>query len=152
MTNEELSNYIKELNPNLEFEEEGNIPRLIVEAADFRQLMETLRSDEKTLLDYMYCLSGVDQPEHLEVHYHMRSTSLGHEIVIKAKTVDRENPEIPTISDIWRTAEFHEREAYDLYGIVFTNHPDLRRILLEDDREGWPLRKDFEDPINMIAY
>ena len=69
--------------------------------------------------------------------------------MVKAK-LDRVNPEIETVCDIWRTAEFHEREAYDLLGIKFLNHPDLRRLFMTDDWNGWPLRKDYEDPVNMI--
>ena len=69
--------------------------------------------------------------------------------MIKAKT-DRTNPVIETVSDIWETANFHEREVFELFGVHFTNHPDLRKLILTDDFEGYPLRKDFEDPINMI--
>ena len=82
--------------------------------------------------------------------YHLRSNDLNHEMVMRVKTDGREKPEVDTVCDIWRTAEFHEREIYDLFGVVFKNHPDLRRILLEDDREGHPLRKDFVDEVNMI--
>jgi NADH:ubiquinone oxidoreductase subunit C len=81
--------------------------------------------------------------------YHLSSTVHRHTLVVKIK-LPRENPVIPTVSDIWRTAEFHEREAYDLMGVVFTNHPDLRRLFMTDDWQGWPLRKDYEDPVNMI--
>ena len=70
-------------------------------------------------------------------------------VVVKSK-VNRDDPQISTVSDIWRTAEFHEREAYDLFGVQFIDHPDLRRLFLTDDYEGFPLRKDFEDPVNMI--
>jgi NADH:ubiquinone oxidoreductase subunit C len=73
-------------------------------------------------------------------------------VVIKAKINSRENPEIDTVCDLYRTAEFHEREIFDLYGIVFKNHPDLRRLLLTDDWVGYPMRKDYVDPVNMIAY
>jgi NADH:ubiquinone oxidoreductase subunit C len=68
---------------------------------------------------------------------------------VKVK-LDRNNAEIETVSDSWRTADFHEREVYDLFGVRFLNHPDLRRLILTDDFEGYPLRKDFEDPVNMI--
>jgi NADH-quinone oxidoreductase subunit C len=85
----------------------------------------------------------------LTMVYHFSSTVFRHTIVVKVK-LDRNNPEIETVSDIWRTAEFHEREVYDLFGVRFLHHPDLRRLLLTDDFEGYPLRKDFEDPINMI--
>jgi NADH:ubiquinone oxidoreductase subunit C len=70
-------------------------------------------------------------------------------MVVKVK-LDSKSPEIETVSHIWRTAEFHEREVYDLFGVVFINHPDLRRLFLTDDWVGFPLRKDYEDPINMI--
>jgi NADH:ubiquinone oxidoreductase subunit C len=81
--------------------------------------------------------------------YHLRSTTTLDNIVVKVK-LDRSNPAITTVSDIWRTAEFLEREVYDLFGVQFLEHPDLRRLLLTDDWVGYPLRKDYEDPINMI--
>lgn len=88
----------------------------------------------------------------MEVVYHLKSTRHHHQIAVKAKINTRENPEIESVCHIWRTAEMHEREAYDLFGITFLNHPDLRRLLLTDDWEGWPMRKDYDDPINMIEY
>jgi NADH:ubiquinone oxidoreductase subunit C len=81
--------------------------------------------------------------------YHLTSTTHRHTVVIKAK-LDRTTPQIETVSDIWRTAEFHEREVFELFGVQFSNHPDLRKLILTDDFEGFPLRKDFEDPVNMI--
>ena len=81
--------------------------------------------------------------------YHMTSTHHRHNLVIKAN-LDRTNPVIETVADVWRTADFHEREVYEMYGVQFTNHPDLRKLILPDDWEGYPMRKDFEDPINMI--
>ena len=81
--------------------------------------------------------------------YHLRSTSTKDNMVVKVK-LNRDLPEIATVSDIWRTAEFHEREVFDLFGVVFLEHPDLRRLMLTDDWVGYPLRKDYEDPINMI--
>ena len=84
------------------------------------------------------------------VIYHLKSNQYNHSFVLKARIENREKPEIDTVCNIWRTAEFHEREVYDLFGIVFNNHPDLRRIFLEDDWEGWPLRKDYVDEINIV--
>ena len=81
--------------------------------------------------------------------YHFSSTVFRHEVVIKVK-IEKANPIVDTVCDIWRTAEFHEREAYDLLGVEFVGHPDLRRLFLTPDHEGFPLRKDYEDPINMI--
>jgi NADH:ubiquinone oxidoreductase subunit C len=81
--------------------------------------------------------------------YHLTSTRYRHNLVIKAN-LDRTIPVIETVADLWRTADFHEREVYEMYGVHFTNHPDLRKLILPDDFEGFPMRKDFEDPINMI--
>jgi NADH-quinone oxidoreductase subunit C len=82
--------------------------------------------------------------------YHLRSTKLDHYLVVKAKIADRKNPEIESVYKIWRTADFHELEAYDLIGIKFLNHPGLRRLFLQDDWVGFPLRKDYVDEVNMI--
>jgi NADH:ubiquinone oxidoreductase subunit C len=100
-------------------------------------------------MDYLFCLTCVDWKTHLTMVYHLTSTQFRHTVVIKSK-LDRSNPQIHTVSDIWRTAEFHEREVFELFGVDFINHPDLRKLILTDDFEGYPLRKDFEDPINMI--
>ena len=81
--------------------------------------------------------------------YHLSSTQSRHSIVIKAN-LDREQPAIETVCGIWRTAEFFEREVFELFGVNFLQHPDLRKLILTDDFEGYPLRKDFEDPINII--
>ena len=82
--------------------------------------------------------------------YHINSTKYRHTIVVKTRIDSRENPAVDTLSDIWKTAEFHEREVFDLFGITFRNHPDLRRLFLEDDY-GFPLRKDFIDESRMIV-
>lgn len=81
--------------------------------------------------------------------YHITSTQHRHTIVVKSK-LDHKHPEIESVAHIWRTADFHEREVFDLFGITFLNHPDLRRILLTDDWVGYPLRKDYDDPVNII--
>jgi NADH-quinone oxidoreductase subunit C len=109
-----------------------------------------LKADTDLSFDYMFCLTGVDWKTHLSVVYHFESKIHRHILVVKAKVEDRNNPFIESVASIWRTAEFHEREAYDLFGIKFMNHPDLRRLFLTDDWEGWPLRKDYEDTVNMI--
>jgi NADH/F420H2 dehydrogenase subunit C len=125
--------------------------QVAVEGAQLRELMQQLRSDSRTSFDYMFCVTGVDYPPtHMEVVYHLKSSALGHSLVVKGRITGRDNPEIDTMSDLWRTAEFHEREVYDLLGIRFRNHPDLRRIFLTDDWQGWPLRKDYADPVNIV--
>jgi NADH:ubiquinone oxidoreductase subunit C len=88
--------------------------------------------------------------KYLEVVYHLESTTLTHQLVLKVRTDDRENGSVDTVCDIWRTAELHEREAYDLLGIRFNNHPDLRRFFLEEGWIGHPLRKDYVDEVNIV--
>ncbi len=88
------------------------------------------------------CLSGVDWVNNLEVVYHIYSMTYHHKLVIKVP-LTKDDPKIESVSGIWATANWHEREAYDLFGIIFENHPDLRRILLPEDWEGHPLRKDY---------
>ena len=86
----------------------------------------------------------------MELYIILRSTIYGHTLVLKTRTSDRENPEFDTVSDIWKTADFHEREVYDLLGIKFNNHPDLRRLFL-DNSWGFPFRKDYVDDINIVT-
>lgn len=96
--------------------------------------------------DYLMCLSGMDNKDKsLGVVYHLASMKHRHKIVLKV-SCPRDNPHVATVSTIWGTANWHEREAYDLIGIIFDGHPDLRRLLLPYDWEGHPLRKDYKVP------
>ena len=152
MTNEELKNLILDKIPETEFHEGIQYLEITVPSSKLYSIASELKLNTETTFDYLFCLTGVDWTEHLMVVYHLKSTNHGHQIVLKSKLENRENPEIDSVCDLWKTAEFHEREVYDFFGIIFKNHPDLRRIFLEDDRVGWPMRKDFQDPINMIDY
>lgn len=150
MNREEQQAYLDALGANLTFEEGGEWINLFVEPAGFRGLMEKLRTDEQLKFDYMFCLTCVDWKTHLTMVYHLSSTHTRYNIVVKSK-LDRTTPEIETICDIWRTAAFHEREVYELFGVKFLNHPDLRLLILPDGWEGKnPMRKDYEDEVNMI--
>lgn len=153
MNNEELKNKISLLTENAEFTEEGSeFLNVIVPPEKFHDLAYSLRHNEDLQFDYLFCLSGVDWVTHLMVVYHLNSTVLNHSLVLKVKLNDRISPEVDTVCDIWRTAEFHEREVYDLFGIKFRNHPDLRRIFLDDDWKGYPLRKDYVDEVNIVEF
>lgn len=149
MTNEELKITIAETLPAAAFEEGTEWLTLSVEPNVFKSFVQQLRSTSSLNFDFLFCLTCVDWKTHFTMVYHLTSTTHRHTIVVKSK-LDRNIPEIETVSDIWRTAEFHEREAYDLFGVIFKNHPDLRRLFMTDDWVGWPLRKDYEDAINMI--
>ena len=150
MTNEELKIKLTELLPAATFEEGGEWITIYVEVADWLAFAGQLRQEEALFFDYLFCLTCVDWKTHLTMVYHLSSTKYRHNMVVKIK-LDRNKPEIETVSHIWRTAEFHEREVYEMFGVNFLNHPDLRLLILPDGWEGKnPLRKDYEDPVNMI--
>ncbi|MDQ6645180.1 MAG: NADH-quinone oxidoreductase subunit C [Chloroflexota bacterium] len=92
--------------------------------------------------DLLSCISGVDMLDHLETVYHIRSTTRGQLLQLKVR-LDQEKPEVDSVVSVWQTANWLERETYDLFGIKFAGHPDLRRMLLDDDFEGYPLLKSF---------
>jgi NADH-quinone oxidoreductase subunit C len=142
----------KPINPSLlEFSEEGSqFLNVIVHPEQLHALMSHLKNDEQIHFDYLFCLSGVDWVEELGVVYHLESTMHRHIVVVKVKTEDRENPTLDSVYDIWATAEFHEREVFDFFGIKFNNHPNLKRLFLTEDWDGYPLRKDYVDEINMV--
>ena len=149
MNKEELKTAMLELLPGAVIEEGGEWATVVVDPTGWKDLASSLRSAERLDFNFLFCLTAVDWRTHLTVVYHLTSTVHRHTVVVKVK-LDRGEPVVPTVSDIWRTAEFHEREAFDLFGVTFTGHPDLRRLFMTDDWKGWPLRKDYEDPVNMI--
>jgi NADH-quinone oxidoreductase subunit C len=121
------------LNPSIKL-----APEAIAEVGQF------LKDTADLQFNSLMCLSGVDYGagKSLGVVYHLQSMTLMHQIVLKVD-LPRESPAIPSVALIWRTADWHEREVYDLFGVRFEGHPDLRRIFLPDDWEGHPLRKDY---------
>ena len=129
----------------IEFMEEGTLnPTVVVDAAAIAKIVTYLKDDERFQFDSLMNLAGHDGDVEadLSVIYHLVSTELKHYITLKVFT-SRVEPKVASVAVIYRTANWHEREAFDLYGINFEGHPDLKRILLEDDWEGYPLRKDY---------
>ena len=154
MTNEELKIKLAEILPTATIEDAAEIgPGWItvnVEPIEWLAFAQQLRKEEALHFNFLFCLTCIDWKTHLTMVYHLRSTIFHHNIVVKAK-LDRDKPAIETVSHIWRTAEFHEREVYEMFGVDSLNHPDLRLLILPDGGEGKnPMRKDFEDPVNMI--
>ncbi len=150
MTIEELKIQITTLLPAASFEEGGEWLNVLVEPEDWPAFARQLKENSSLSFDYLFCLTCIDWKTHLTMVYHLNSKAFNHHLVVKCK-IDRSKPEIETVCDIWRTAEFHEREVYEMFGVNFLNHPDLRLLILPDGWEGKnPLLKDFEDPINMI--
>jgi len=151
MTNEALQNLINSWIPELEFtEEKSQFLNITVQPEQLHSLMTQLKSNSETNFDYLFCLTGMDWGAALGVVYHLESTTHRHQIVVKVKTEDRENPTLDTVCNIWRTAEFHEREVFDFFGLKFNNHPNLKRLFLTEEWDGFPLRKDYVDEINMV--
>jgi NADH-quinone oxidoreductase subunit C len=141
-------------------------PFVVVDAADIVEVCRVLRDDPRTRFELLNCVSGVDYLEpdpkkapkagfepHLEVVYHMQSFTHRHRFVVKVHLPRWKDgkpgqlPEVPTVTGLWPAADWHEREVYDLVGVWFVGHPDPRRMLLAEDWEGHPLRKDYEFPL-----
>jgi NADH-quinone oxidoreductase subunit C len=141
-------------------------PFVVVDPADLVEVCLFLRDDARLRFEILNCISGVDYLEtdpkkapkagfdpHLEVAYHLQSFTNRHRFVLKLVLPRWKDdkpgslPEVPSVTSIWRTADWHEREVFDLSGVWFTGHPDLRRILLSEDWVGHPLRKDYEYPL-----
>ena len=150
MNNEELKTNITELLPDASFDESGEWLNINVEPAAWLSFAEKLRNNDSLFFDYLFCVTCIDWKTHLTMVYHLSSTKFRHNIVLKSK-LDRDKTEIESVSHIWKTAIFHEREVYEMFGVNFLNHPDLRLLILPDGWEGKnPMRKDFEDAVNMI--
>ncbi|RKD13764.1 NADH dehydrogenase [Pelobium manganitolerans] len=133
-------------------EAEQKQPALIIKADLIDEVCLFLRDHPETWFDFLSCLSGVDygvEKQQFGVVYHLSSIIKKHTIVLKViASNDRSEENLPTfksISAVYKAADWHEREAFDMLGIYFENHPDLRRILLPDDWEGFPLRKDYKN-------
>jgi NADH-quinone oxidoreductase subunit C len=141
-------------------------PWVVLDPSRLVEICLFLRDDPRVQFDMLNCITGVDYLEpdakkapkagfepHLEIVYHLSSFVHRHRFVFKLvlpRWTDNkpgELPEVPSVNDVWKTADWHERETFDLCGVMFMGHPDLRRILLAEDWEGYPLRKDYEYPL-----
>jgi NADH-quinone oxidoreductase subunit C len=123
-------------------------PSLLVDCAHVRAMAEFLRDDPALRLDQCSNVTGLDGPAHLEVVYHLYSVALRHgPVVLRLRTGNRtDEVTVPSLTPVWRACEFQEREVFDLFGVVFEGHPDLRRILMWDGFKDHPMRKDYVEP------
>ena len=145
---------------------DGIDPFVTVDPSKLVEICQFLRDDPQLRFDLLNCISGVDYLEidakkapkagfepHLEIVYHLSSFTHRHRFVLKLMLPRwKDNqvgqlPEVPSVVDVWKTADWHEREVYDMNGVIFMGTPILRRILLAEDWEGYPLRKDYEYPL-----
>jgi len=145
MTREEITAFVAAQVPDMKPGVNKQFPEVIVTAAQIHELAKTLKSHPDIKFDYLFNETAADRKDGFHMIYHITSSVYGHSIMVKVILSDKANPIIPTVSDVWKAAEFYEREIFDLFGIKFENHPDLRRIFLEDDWVGYPLRKDYKD-------
>jgi NADH-quinone oxidoreductase subunit C len=130
----------------LEYKDQQPVdPYIIVNPDLLFDICHTLRDKDEFLFDYMMSLSGMDLGEELGVVYHLYSMKHRHKVVLKV-SVPKADPKVPSVERIWRSADWHEREAYDLMGIHFEGHHNMIRILCPYDWEGHPLRKDYQVP------
>jgi len=144
---EEIFEYLKtEFGDDQLLFESGDVgqPWILVPAELILDVSKFLRDDSELRFNTLMCLSGVhyEKEEELGVVYHLHATELKHSIALKVR-VPIDEPSVPSVESIWKTANWHEREAWDLLGVQFQGHPNLKRILLPDDWEGHPLRKDY---------
>jgi NADH-quinone oxidoreductase subunit C len=129
----------------LESQPETLNPWSAIEPSALLDVCRFLRSDEALQMDHLELLGGVDYKDRIEVVYVLYSMKHRHRYTLKCR-LSRENPIVPTVESVWGVANWHERETFDMLGVVFEGHSDLRRILCPDDWEGYPLRKDYEPP------
>ena len=143
----------KDVNQKVKVMIEKEFPGSTLEGESYIQLSSEkwfeiaswLKSEESLLFDSLQCQMGIDiGEENLESRYNLHSMKHDHYVEIRL-TVPRSNPKVPSVEQVWRIADWFERETYDMFGIEFVGHRDLRRILLPDDWEGWPLRKDYQE-------
>ncbi|MCA9775955.1 MAG: NADH-quinone oxidoreductase subunit C [Candidatus Eremiobacteraeota bacterium] len=127
-------------------EDLSNPDCLVVPLEIYRKVAEFLKSDEELGFDYLEFQTCADHPpEHLNFVAFFRSVEKGHRIGLKI-VMDRNHPALPSLADLWANADWNEREVFDLFGVVFHEHPDLRRLMMPEDWVGHPLRKDYLHP------
>lgn len=148
----DVINILKEHFPLLELEESTFPSSILISSKDLVAVCQELHQNEQLYFDMLSCITGIDngvEAGTMEVIYNLYSISNEVSLMLKVSltrnNTDEPMPSLPTVSHLWKTAEWHEREIYDLLGIEFSDHPDMRRILMPADWQGHPLRKDYQD-------
>ena len=145
MSKEELKAYLELTFPTCKIEETIDFPVLVVEKEQLFATALRLKETPATQFDFLFCQTAVDYTTRFEVVYYLTSTTYRHDLVLKVRFDDRDHAEVESVYNIWKAAELYENEIFDLFGIRFLNHPNLRRIMLGNDWPGYPLRKDYTD-------
>ena len=142
---EELAGYVRQRFPDAGTQWEGE--SLWVEPSDLREVAQFLKEDPGLAFNFLNAVSAVDYVHYFELVYHLTSFEYNHSAVVKTRLYSRETPTAPSVVGVWPGADFQEREIYDLMGVSFQGHPNLKRIMLWEGFPGHPLRKDFEDVV-----
>ncbi len=141
-----IATLISDVEPSAKAREKSDRPAVVAPVEKLLPLMERLRADERFSFDMLVDHTAIDwvAEGRFELVYQLFSTLPGHSLRVTT-SVPRNNPVAPTVCGLWETAQWQEREVFDLFGVLYDNHPDLRRLFLEDDWQGHPLRKDYQD-------
>ncbi len=142
---EELAGYVRQNFPDAVCEWKGE--SLWIEPSEMRSVAEFLRDDPRLAFNFLSSVSAVDYVSHFELVYHLTSFEHNQSAVVKMRLYSREEPTADSVVDVWPGADFQEREIYDLMGVSFEGHPNLKRIMLWEGFPGHPQRKDFEDVV-----
>ncbi len=142
---EELARFIQRRFPDAELEWDGD--SLWIEPQRVREVAWFLKEEPQLVFNFLNAVSAVDYIEHFEVVYHLTSFEHNHSAVVKTRVYGRETPSVPSVMEVWPGADFQEREVWDLMGVAFEGHPNLKRIMLWEGFPGHPHRRDFQDVI-----
>ena len=150
MDQSQLKEWVTGIVPDATFEENKQFAVVTVAPDKLLSLLKNLKESPETAFDFLFCITGADWNNKLMVIYHLESTLHKHRIEIKTGTDDREKPILDSVYSLYKGAELHENEIFDLFGITFKGHPNLRRMFMPEDWAGFPLRKDYVDEVNII--
>ncbi len=151
MNREELRTALTGRFPTFSFGETTDFTVMWVNREELFAVAKKLHDDAELRFDFLFCETAVDRKEYFEVVYHLSSSDYKHSLEVKVKLADRNLPSVDSVASLWQAAEWYENEIFDLFGIRFLNHPNLRRIFLSDEWIGYPLRKDYRDDVNILS-
>lgn len=144
MDDQALLNTLGQVFSGYDIETEGtDLPVVRTDPSHLLEVCRTARDDERLNMDCLHLLTVIDREVAFETVYHLYSYAHDHMFVVKT-AIDHDNPRVPSVFGIWKGADYMEREGYDLFGVIFDGHPNLKRLLLPEDHQGHPMRKDFK--------
>jgi len=150
MTRDELYLYLTNNFQQYKIDNTGDFTVMHVSKDDILQVARQLKENKITDFDFLFCQTATDWISRFEVIYNLASIEFKHHLILKVNLEDRNNAEIDSVISLWKAAELYECEIFDLFGIRFKGHPTLRRIFLGNDWQGFPLRKDYKDEVNVV--